>query len=44
MKAYNSKHPSNIIVYEFEHITMAGGMWMVEVSFSQANWFHASKV
>jgi len=42
---YEGEHLSNILVYEFEHITKKGGMCVIEVSFSQGpGWFHGSKV
>ena len=45
MKAYEGKHVTNILVYEFEHITKHGGMCVIKVSFSQVpGWFHGSKV
>jgi len=36
MEAYEGEHLSNILVYEFEHITKKGGMCVIKVSFSQA--------
>ena len=36
MVADEGKHLSNILVYEFEHITKNGGMCVIKVSFSQA--------
>ena len=42
---YEGEHLSNILVYEFEHITKKGGMCVIKVSFSQGpGWFHGSKV
>jgi len=42
---YEGEHVSNILVYEFEHITKEGGMCVIKVSFSQGpGWFHGSKV
>jgi len=35
---------SNILVYEFEHITKKGVMCVIKVSFSQPGWFHGLKV
>ena len=32
--AYEGEHLSNILVYEFEHITKKGGMCVIKVSFS----------
>ena len=36
MEAYEGEHLSNILVYEFEHITNIGRMCEIKVSFSQA--------
>jgi len=36
MDAYKGEHLSNILVYEFEHITIKGRKCMLKVSFSQA--------
>jgi len=44
MEAYEGEHLSNILVYEFEHITKKGGMCVIKDSFSQLGWFHGSKV
>ena len=45
MRAHEGEHLCNILVYEFEHITKKGGMYVNEVSFSQGlGWFHGSKV
>ena len=42
---YEGEHLSNILVYEFEHITKQGGMCVIMVSFSQGQgWFHGSNV
>ena len=42
---YKGEHLSNILVYEFEHITKKGGMCVIKDSFSQRpGWFHRSKV
>jgi hypothetical protein len=42
---YEGEHLSNILVYEFEHITKKGKMCVIEVSFCQdLGWFHGSKV
>jgi hypothetical protein len=38
---YEGEHISNILVYEFEHITKKSGMCVITVSFSQGlGWFH----
>jgi len=43
--AYEGEHLSNILVYEFEHITKKGGKFVINVAFSQGpGWFHGSKV
>jgi hypothetical protein len=34
MEAYEGEHLSHILVYEFEHITKKGGMYVIKVSFS----------
>jgi len=44
MEVYEGEHLSNILVDEFEHITMKGGMWVIKVSISQPGWFHGSKM
>jgi len=45
MEAPEGEHLSNIVVYEFEHITKKGGMCLTKVTFSQGlDWFHESKV
>jgi len=45
MGAHEDEHLSNILVYEFEHITKKGGMCVKNVSSSQGpGWFHRSKV
>ena len=45
MEAYEGEHLSHIVVYEFGHITMKGGICMIEISFSQGpGMFHRSKV
>ena len=42
---YEGEHLSMILVYEFEHINMKGGMCVIKVTFSQGpGWFHGSKV
>jgi hypothetical protein len=42
---YEGEHLSNILVYEFRHITKKGGMCVIKVSFSHGQgWFHGSKV
>ena len=42
---HKGEHLSNILLYEFEHITTKGGMCVIRVSFSQGpGWFHGSKV
>jgi len=42
---YEDEHLSNILVYEFEHVTKKGGLCVIKVSFSQGpGWFHGSKV
>jgi hypothetical protein len=42
---YKGEHLSNIPVYEFEHITKKGGMWVIKFTFSQGlSGFHGSKV
>jgi len=33
MEAYEGEHLSNTLVYEFEHITMKGGICVIKVSF-----------
>ena len=43
--AYECERVSNVLVYEFEHITKKGGMCVIKVSLSQGlGWFHESKV
>jgi hypothetical protein len=44
MEGDEGKHLSNILIYEFEHITKKGGMCEIKVSISQPGWFHGSKV
>jgi len=45
MGAHKGEHLSNLLVYEFDHITKKGGMCVIMVSFSQGlGWFHGSKV
>jgi len=44
MELYKDEHLSNILVYEFEHITKKDGMCVIKVSFSQRGWFQKSKV
>jgi len=45
MGAHEGEHLSNILVYEFEHITKKGRMCVIKVSFSQGpGWFHGLKV
>jgi len=40
-EAYEGERLSHILVYECEHITKKGGMYVIEVSFSQGpGWFH----
>jgi hypothetical protein len=42
--SYDGEHLSHTLVYEFEHITMKGRMFVIKVSFSQGpGWFHGSK-
>jgi len=42
---YVGEHLSNILVFEFEHITKKCGMCVIKVSFSQGpGWFHGSMV
>ena len=42
---YEGEHLSMILVYEFEHIYMKGGMCVIKITFSQGpGWFHGSKV
>jgi len=43
--ACEGKHLSNILVYEFEHITKKGRMCVIKVNVSQGpGWFHGSNV
>ena len=43
--AYEGEHLSNILVYEFEHITKKDSMCVIKISFAQGpGWFHGSKV
>jgi len=45
INAYEVEHLSNILLYEFEHITKKGRMCVIKVSFSQGSgWFHGSNV
>jgi len=44
MEIYGGEHLTNTLVYEFEHITKQGGMWVIKVPFSQPRSFHGSKV
>ena len=45
MEAYKGERISNMLVYEFEHITKKGRMCVIKVSFSQGpGWIHGSKV
>ena len=44
MEVYEGENLSNILVYDFEHITKRGGICVIKVPFSQPGWFHESKV
>jgi len=42
---YEGEHLSNMLVYEFEHITKKGRMCVIKVFVSHGpGWFHGSKV
>jgi len=42
---YEGEHLSNMLVYEFEHITKKGRICVIKVFVSQGpGWFHGSKV
>jgi hypothetical protein len=36
LEAHECVYPINILVYEFEHITKEGGMWVIKVLVAQA--------
>ena len=44
MEAYEDEHLLNNSVYEFQHMTKSGRIYMIKVSFSQPGCFHGSKV
>jgi len=44
MESFEGEHLSNMIVFEFQHITMKYWMHVIKVSFSQPGWFDALKV
>jgi len=44
IQAYEGEHLSNIVVYGLEYITQKGGMYVIEVSFSQPGSFHGPRM
>jgi hypothetical protein len=44
MEVFEGEQLSNIPVFDFEYITMKGGMSVIKVSCSQLDWFNRSNV